>query len=134
MAGRGRTALVAALAAVALAAATLAAWPASPRGSAAPAPVATPVLSIRRVPAFVSDAVAAARLRQRLDAALGGRARLFLEPQDGGTRVRVAWTIEMMQRPMRMAARLAHPVLRWGHDRVVEATVHGFRRHLTAGR
>src|SRR5437016_7485153 len=82
MAGRGRTALVAALAAVALAAATLAAWPASPRGSAAPAPVATPVLSIRGVPAFVSDAVAAARLRQRLDAALGGRARTCVVADD----------------------------------------------------
>ena len=23
--------------------------------------------------------------------------------------------------------------LRWGHDRVVEATVRGFRQHLTAG-
>ena len=41
----------------------------------------------------------------------------------------------MMQRPMRLAARVAHPVLRWGHDRVVEMTVNGFRRHLvvTAG-
>jgi hypothetical protein len=36
----------------------------------------------------------------------------------------------MMQRPMRVAARVAPPVLRWGHDRVVDATVAGFRRHL----
>ena len=36
----------------------------------------------------------------------------------------------MMQRPMRMAARVAHPLLRFGHDRVVEATVAGYRRHL----
>ena len=49
---------------------------------------------------------------------------------DGGTRAEVAWRVEMMQRPMRMAARVAHPVLRWGHDRVVEATVRSFRRHL----
>jgi len=35
-----------------------------------------------------------------------------------------------MQRPMRVAARVAYPVLRWGHDRVVDATVAGFRRHL----
>jgi hypothetical protein len=32
-----------------------------------------------------------------------------------------------------MAARLAHPALRWGHDRVVEATVRSFRHHLTSG-
>jgi hypothetical protein len=36
----------------------------------------------------------------------------------------------MMQRPMRAAARVASPVLRWGHDRVVAATVSGFRRQL----
>jgi len=51
--------------------------------------------------------------------------------QDGmGTRVRVAWQIEMMQRPMRIASRLAHPLLVKAHDVVVDATVAGFRRHL----
>jgi len=61
---------------------------------------------------------------------LVGHARLVLEPEGEGTRASVAWTIEMMQRPMRVAARVASPVLRWGHDRVVDATVAGFRRHL----
>jgi hypothetical protein len=42
----------------------------------------------------------------------------------------VRWVVEMTQRPMRIAARFAHPLLRWGHDRVVDATVAGFRRHL----
>ena len=54
-------------------------------------------------------------------------------PFDGGnaeTRAHAVWTIEMMQRPMRVAARLAKPLLRWGHDRVVDATVDGFRGHL----
>jgi hypothetical protein len=53
-----------------------------------------------------------------------------LEPAGGGTVVSVAWTIEMMQRPMRLAALVAAPLLRWGHDRVVETTVAGFRRQL----
>jgi polyketide cyclase/dehydrase/lipid transport protein len=61
---------------------------------------------------------------------LEGRARLVFEPRPSGTEVEVSWTIEMMQRPMRLAARVAHPLLRWGHDRVVEATVANFRRHL----
>jgi carbon monoxide dehydrogenase subunit G len=61
---------------------------------------------------------------------LQGRARLELEPAGAGTEVTAAWGIEMMQRPMRAAARFAHPLLRWGHDRVVSATVSGFRRHL----
>jgi uncharacterized protein YndB with AHSA1/START domain len=65
---------------------------------------------------------------------LEGRARLELIPDDEGTVASVAWTIEMMQRPMRVAARFAYPLLRWGHDRVVDATVSGFRRQLGAGR
>lgn len=65
---------------------------------------------------------------------LEGHARLDLEQEGEGTVASVAWTIEMMQRPMRMAARVAYPVLRWGHDTVVYATVHGFRRRLAAMR
>ena len=36
----------------------------------------------------------------------------------------------MMQRPMRLAATIAAPLLRWGHEHVVNATVNGFRRHV----
>ena len=64
---------------------------------------------------------------------LEGPARLTLAPAaDGGTHVDVAWRVEMRQPVMRVAARVAHPLLRWGHDRVVEATAAGFRRHLAA--
>ncbi|HET6795097.1 MAG TPA: SRPBCC family protein [Acidimicrobiales bacterium] len=63
---------------------------------------------------------------------LEGRAGLLLDDEGGATRATVAWTIEMTQQPMRVAARLAHPLMRWGHDRVVEATVRGFRRRLAS--
>jgi hypothetical protein len=65
---------------------------------------------------------------------LEGRGRLELAPEGDGTVVSVAWTIEMMTRPMRRAARFAYPLLRWGHDRVVDGTVYGFRRQLAATR
>jgi carbon monoxide dehydrogenase subunit G len=63
---------------------------------------------------------------------LEGRARIELAPDGDGTVASAAWTIEMMQRSMRAAARFAYPLLRWGHDRVVDATVRGFRRQLAA--
>jgi hypothetical protein len=47
--------------------------------------------------------------------------------------VEVAWTVEMKQRPMRLASRFGRPLLQWGHDRVVEMTVAGFRRRLESG-
>jgi uncharacterized protein YndB with AHSA1/START domain len=73
---------------------------------------------------------------ERIDATvegdLKGHALLTLAPVDAGSEVEVAWTIEMRQRTMRAVARVAYPLLRWGHDRVVDATVAGFRQHLTA--
>jgi len=63
---------------------------------------------------------------------LEGRAQLLFAAVDGATRVEATWRIEMMQRPMRIAARRAHRLLRWGHNRVVEMTVRGFRGHLAA--
>jgi len=53
-----------------------------------------------------------------------------LEGDDATTSAHATWTVEMRQRPMRLAASIAHPLLVWGHDRVVDATVDGFRRRL----
>jgi hypothetical protein len=47
-----------------------------------------------------------------------------------GCTVEAKWSVEMMQTPMRITSRFAHPLLRWGHDRVVEITLRSFRRHL----
>jgi hypothetical protein len=64
---------------------------------------------------------------------LSGMAALRLEAADGGTQMAVAWSLEMRSVPLRVAARLAYPVLRWGHDQVVDMAVDGFRqRALTA--
>jgi carbon monoxide dehydrogenase subunit G len=61
---------------------------------------------------------------------LQGEATLRLRPEGDRCAVEVAWTVEMMQRPMRLASRFGRPLLQWGHDRVVEITVAGFRRRL----
>jgi carbon monoxide dehydrogenase subunit G len=63
---------------------------------------------------------------------LAGDAHLRLHRDGSNTVTDVAWSLEMRQRPMRVAARVAYPVLRWGHDRVVDATVSAFRRQLRA--
>jgi uncharacterized protein YndB with AHSA1/START domain len=72
------------------------------------------------------------RIEATVSGDLTGHALLTLTPADAGSEVQVAWTIEMRQRTMRAVARVAYPLLRWGHDRVVEATVAGFRQHLAA--
>jgi hypothetical protein len=65
---------------------------------------------------------------------LEGEAQLRFRRSDPGTRAEVSWRLEMMQRPMRIASRVARPLLVRAHDAVVESTVSGFRRHLVASR
>jgi carbon monoxide dehydrogenase subunit G len=69
-----------------------------------------------------------------IDAIIGGdlegEAHLRIRADGTRSRVEVAWTVEMMQRSMRLASRFGRPLLQWGHDRVVESTVAGFRRRL----
>jgi carbon monoxide dehydrogenase subunit G len=73
---------------------------------------------------------------RNIDAVIGGdlegEARLRVHDDGVGSQVEVAWTVEMMQRRMRLASRFGRPLLQWGHDRVVESTVAGFRRRLEA--
>jgi hypothetical protein len=64
---------------------------------------------------------------------LEGEASIAICPQGLGAHIEVAWRLEMMQGPMRLADRMAHPVLKRGHDHVVENTVAEFRRRLCAG-
>ena len=94
--------------------------------------VVPPVPYQMRVVVRLDHCVRPRRIDATVDGDLRGPAHLELEASDAGTRAAVAWRVEMMQRPMRVAAKVAHPLLRWGHDRVVEVTVAGFRRHLGA--
>jgi hypothetical protein len=93
--------------------------------------VVTPPLPYRmRLRIELAECARPSRIEAAVHGDLEGPAQLLLEDQGSGSRVSARWTVEMMQRPMRMAARIAHPALRWGHDRVVEATVRDFRRSL----
>ena len=70
--------------------------------------------------------------RPRLvEAAIGGdlrgQASLQLAAAAGGTRADVAWSLRMHSAPLRAAAHFAYPLMRWGHDRIVDMAVAGFR-------
>jgi carbon monoxide dehydrogenase subunit G len=98
--------------------------------------VVTPPLPYRmRLDIELERCVAAERIDAAVHGDLEGRAGLLLVPTGepaapGGTRATISWSIEMKQRPMRVAALFTFPVLRWGHDRVVDAAIDGFRRHV----
>jgi hypothetical protein len=83
-----------------------------------------------RIRVDLEECVRPATIDAAVHGNLEGRAHMAFEPDGPGTLVTAAWTIEMIQLPMRLAARFAHPLLRWGHDQVVAATVADFRRHV----
>lgn len=96
--------------------------------------VSPPVPYRMRINVELTRSVRAELIDAVVSGDLAGDAHLRLRPDGEGTVAVVAWSLEMLQRPMRLAARVAYPLLRWGHDRVVEATVSSFRRQLGASR
>jgi Polyketide cyclase / dehydrase and lipid transport len=100
------------------------------RGTVLHGIVAPPLPYRMQLDVVLDDCDPGRRIAAFVHGDLEGTATLTFDGDDTEARVHATWTIEMMQRPMRMAARFAYPLLRWGHDRVVDATVDGFRRHL----
>jgi carbon monoxide dehydrogenase subunit G len=94
--------------------------------------VSPPVPYTMRIRVVLDHCTRPSRIDATVHGDLAGTAHLVLEPTPDGSCAEVSWTIEMTQRAMRLAARLAPPLMRWGHDRVVEATVNSYRRYLAA--
>ncbi len=101
-------------------------------GSVLSGVVSPPVPYTMRIRVVLGHCVRPEHIDATVHGDLEGEARLVLVSTDPGTVAEVSWTVEMKQRPMRLAARVGYPLLRWGHDRVVDATVSGYRRHLDA--
>jgi hypothetical protein len=92
--------------------------------------VAPPLPYRMRLDVVLDECVPEERILASVHGDLEGSAQLTFVGDGAQTQARAAWTIEMMQRPMRIAAKIGHPLLQWGHDHVVDATVVEFRRQL----
>lgn len=79
--------------------------------------------------AFVS-CVRPTRVDAIVSGDLAGDAHLRLKREGSGTEITATWTLEMMQPAMRFAARAMPGVMRWGHDRVVDATAEALGKRL----
>jgi len=93
--------------------------------------VVVPPLPYRmRIQVEILDSVRFLSIDAAVHGDLEGVAQLRMSPTPSGSKITIGWKVEMMQSPMRLASRFAHPLLRWGHDRVVEITVASFRRNI----
>ena len=99
-------------------------------GSSLAGVVAPPVPYRMRVQVALTRCERPSAIDAEVGGDLRGPALLRLRPEGDGTTVEIEWSVEMLQRPMRLADRVAHPLLQWGHDRVVDLTLAGFRNAL----
>lgn len=110
-------------------------------GSVLAGVVSPPLFYQMRVRVELEDCVRPSSIDAAIHGDLEGRASVRLVPQlpaEGppavgdvpATVVSMNWTVEMMQRPMRIAARVAYPLVHWAHGQAVEATVLEFRRRI----
>jgi len=76
----------------------------------------------------VEDVVADKLLTAFVSGDLHGPARLEIEPSTAGSTARLVWELAVSRPALRIAARVARPVLQWGHDWVVNSGVEQFRR------
>jgi carbon monoxide dehydrogenase subunit G len=93
--------------------------------------IVPPVPYRMRVEVRLVEVESPTRVAAHVTGDLEGPASVVLEPSDAGCRATVAWHFEMRKLSMRAAATIAYPMLRWGHDRVVQAAVEAYRRRLT---
>jgi carbon monoxide dehydrogenase subunit G len=100
------------------------------RGTVVRGVVAPPLPYRMRLQVVLADCVPERCISGSVHGDLEGVARIAFAGDDAETRAHATWKIEMTQPSMRVAARLTPRLLRWGHDRVVDATVQGLRRHL----
>ena len=103
--------------------------PATP-GSVFSFAVVAPIPFSMHLRVRVEEVVPERSIAASVEGDLRGRALMRFEDQPNGCRATVSWSVELMQRALRVGARVAHPVLRWGQDWAVGTALRGFERHL----
>jgi len=101
------------------------------RGTILRGVVAPPVPYRMRIAVTLGQCRRPHRITAMVSGDLVGPASLRLRQEGTGSAADVEWSVEMTQWPMRMACAVAFPMLRWGHDRVVEQAVRGFVREMS---
>src|SRR5262249_18575825 len=90
-------------------------------GSVLHGTITTPLPSPIRLRIALEQCIAPCLIVATVHGDLQGEARLSLLACGQWTRAELRWSVEVMQRPMRAMARVAHPLVRRGHDTVVQA-------------
>jgi hypothetical protein len=99
-------------------------------GETAHCTIVPPLPYTLRLDISVVKATPAALVETEITGDLAGPARLEIAGAPGGSKVRLAWSLEPRRALLVGLARLARPVLEWGHEWVVDAGIKQFRHRL----
>jgi hypothetical protein len=97
-------------------------------GSQTSCSIGPPLPYVLAVDLLVVEVVAASTVAVLVSGDVDGPARLDIEPRPTGASARLVWELEVRRPLLRAAARVARPVLLWGHEWVVRTGVEQFRR------
>jgi carbon monoxide dehydrogenase subunit G len=86
-----------------------------------------------QVDATFTEVVEPERVEAALTGDLEGTASISFTGDERETLADVSWEVEMKHRGMRVAARVARPVLMRAHDWAVRVALRGFRKKLASG-
>jgi hypothetical protein len=89
--------------------------------------VAPPALHPLRVDARLRRCEKPRLIEAEIEGDISGPAVLRLGESAGGACVEVAWSLTLRSPPLRAAAHVAYPLIRSGHDHLVDLAVNRFR-------
>jgi uncharacterized protein YndB with AHSA1/START domain len=95
--------------------------------------VVTPLPYRLTIAATATEVVEPRLIRADIRGDLKGPAEIELAPVTGGTDVSLRWEVELMSRPLRIAALASKPLMVWGQDWAVRVAVLGARRNIEHG-
>jgi hypothetical protein len=98
-------------------------------GAVAHCEVRAPLPYSLRFDVRVDSVDPASALHATVSGDIGGPARLTIEPAAAGSIASLWWEVDVHAPVLRTGARVARPLMAWGHEWVVATGVRQFRRH-----
>jgi hypothetical protein len=95
--------------------------------------VVSPLPYRMRLNVRVVDSTRPQVVEAEVDGHLRGTGEIRMQDDEAGaTDVEVSWSVEVIDRAMRVGARVARPLIKWGQDWAVRVALRNFRDHLGA--
>jgi hypothetical protein len=80
----------------------------------------------------ITESIRPTRVEADVDGHLRGSGAVQFRDEGDGTWAEVSWSVEVIDKAMRVGARIARPLIKWGQDWAIRVALRNFNRHLIA--